>query len=72
MDGFPAPRAVIKLIACTCKQSCDETTCDCILNGPKCSDLSRVTTCSNQQEEEGDVIVVDDDEVLDPDVELTL
>ena len=73
MDGLPAPRAVIELIACTCKKSCDETTCDCILNGLKCSDLCRLTTCSNQPEEEGDVIVEeDDDEVLDPDVELTL
>ena len=48
MDGLPAPRAVIELIACTCKKSCDETTCDCILNGLKCLDLSRRTTCSNQ------------------------
>jgi len=49
------------------------TTCDCILNCLKCSDLCRLTTCSNQPEEEGDVIVEeDDDEVLDPDVELTL
>ena len=73
MDGLPAPRAVIELIACTCKKSCDETTCDCILNGLKCSDLCRLTTCSNQPEEEGDVIVEDDDdEVLDPDVELKL
>ena len=48
MDGFPAPRAVIELIACTCKKSCDETTCDWILNGLKCLDLSRLTTCSNQ------------------------
>ena len=72
MDDFPAPRAVIELIACTCKKSCDDTICDCILNGLKCSDLSRLTTCSNQPEEEEDVIVEDDNEVLDPDVELTL
>lgn len=74
MDGLPARRAVIELIACTCKKSCDETTCDCILNGLKCSDLCSLTTCSNQAEEEGDVIVEeeDDDEVFDLDVELTL
>ena len=48
MAGLPAPRAVIELIACTCKKSCDETTCDCILNGLKCLDLSRRTTCFNQ------------------------
>ncbi|CAH3033745.1 unnamed protein product [Porites lobata] len=48
MNGFPAPRAVIELNACTCKKSCDGTTCDCILNGLKCLDLSRRTTCSNQ------------------------
>ena len=70
MDGLPAPRAVIELIACSCKKSCDETTWDCILKGRKCSDLCRPTTCSNQPEEKGDVIIEADDdvEVLDLDV----
>ena len=74
MNGLPAPRAVIDLISCTCKKSCDETTCDCILNKLKCSDLYRMTTGSNQPEEEGDVLVEadDDDEVLDLDQELII
>jgi len=73
MDGLPAPRAVIELIACTYRKSCDETTCDCILNGLKCSSFCRLTTCSNQPEEDGDVIVEadNDDDVLHLDVELT-
>ena len=37
MDGLPAPRAVIELIACTHKKFCDEITRDCILHGLKCS-----------------------------------
>lgn len=71
MDGLPARRAMIELIAYSCKKSCDKNTCDCILNGLKCSALCRLTTCSNQQEEKGDVHVeendADDDEVPDLD-----
>ena len=64
MDGLPAPRAVIELIACTHKKSCDKITCDCILNGLKCSSFCRLTTCSNQPEEDGDVIAEADNREL--------
>ena len=57
MSGLPAPRAVIELMSCMCKKDCNDDSCDCIRNGLKCSDLCRLTTCSNQPDEEEDVQV---------------
>ena len=62
MSGLLAPKAVIELISCTCKKSCDDDSCDCIRNGLKCSDVSRLTTCSNQPDEEEVAVVELDDE----------
>ena len=71
MDGLPAPRAVIELIACSCKKS------DLVMkphliasSRDESAQTSRQTTCSNQPEEKGDVIIEADDdvEVLDLDV----
>ena len=44
MSGLPTPRAVIELMPCTCKRLCESNTCDCILNGLKCSDLCHLVT----------------------------
>lgn len=55
MNGLPAPRAILELIACTCKKACKDDSCDCIRNGLKCTDLCRLTTCSNQQDEDDDL-----------------
>lgn len=72
MSGLPAPRAVIELMACTCKRSCESNTCDCILNGLKCSDLCRLATCSNHPDEDEDFSLEEDeadDHDLTPDME---
>ncbi|KAK3730447.1 hypothetical protein QZH41_012641 [Actinostola sp. cb2023] len=71
MSGMSAPRAVIELMACTCKRLCDSNTCDCILNGLKCSNLCRLTTCSNQPDENED-LSLEEDEDIDHDLTLDL
>ena len=65
MSGLPAPRAVIELMSCVCKKACNDNSCDCIRNGLKCSDLCRLTTCSNQPDEEEDLQVNLDEEDVD-------
>ena len=68
MSGSPAPKAMIELLACTCKRVCKSNTCECILNGLKCSDLCRVADCSNQpdempfqsEEDDGDIDLLPD------------
>lgn len=61
MSGLPAPRAVIELLSCMCKKACNDDSCDCIRNGLKCSDLCRLTTCSNQPDEEDNVELDEED-----------
>ena len=56
------PKAVIELMSCMCKKECKDYSCDCIRNGLKCSDICRLTTCSNQPEEEDDLHVGYDEE----------
>ena len=62
MSGLPAPTAVIELISCMCKKGCTDDSYDCIRNGLKCSDLCRLTTCSNRPDEEEDIHVDLDEE----------
>ena len=62
MSGLPAPKAVIELMSCMCKKEYKDSSCDCIRNGLKCSDICRLTTCSNQPEEEDDLHVGYDEE----------
>lgn len=66
MSRPPAPRAVIELLSCMCRKACNDDSCECIRNGLKCSDICRLTNCSNQpeeEEEEGVYIDVDDEDV---------
>ena len=65
MSGLPAPRAVIELLSCMCKKACNDDSCYCIQNGLRCSDLCRLTTCSNQPDEEEDIQVDLDEEDVD-------
>jgi len=51
MSRSPAPKAVTELLAYTCKRVCKSNTCECILNGFKCSGLCRLADCSNQPDE---------------------
>ena len=69
MSGSPAPKAVIELLACTCRGGCRSNTCECILNGLKCSDLCRLADCSNQPNEMSFQSKEDDDDIdLLPDI----
>ena len=46
------------------KKACNDDSCDCIRNGLKCSNLFRLTTCSNQPDGEEDIQVdLDEDDV---------
>ena len=46
------------------QKACNDDSCDCIRNGLKCSDLCRLTTCSNKPDEEEDSQVdLEEDEV---------
>ena len=70
MSGSPAPNAVIELLACTCKRVCKSNTCECILNGLKCSDLCRLADCSNQPYETSFQSEEDEDDIdLLPDID---
>ena len=69
MSGTPAPKAVIEFPACTCKRVCEDNTCECILNGLKCSDLCRLADCSKQPDEESFPSQEDDDIDLLPDLD---
>jgi len=54
MSGSPAPKAVIELLACTCKRVCRSNTC--VLYGLKCSDLC----CFQSEEDDGDIDILPD------------
>ena len=70
MSGSPAPKAVIELLACTCKTVCKSNTCKCILNGLNCSDLCRLADCSNQSDEMSFQSEEDDGDIdLSPDID---
>ena len=69
MSGMPAPKAVIELLACACKRVCEDNTCECILNGLKCSDLCRLADYSNQPDKESFASQEEDDIDLLPDLD---
>ena len=65
MDGKPAPDAVLDLLSCTCRKSCDSATCACIKNGLRCTDMCTLRACTNQTAEND--LQNDDDEISDDD-----
>ena len=70
MSGSPTPKAVIELLAGTCKRVCKSNMCECILNGLKCSDLCRLVDCSNQPDEMSFQSEEDDGDIdLSPDID---
>lgn len=70
MDGSPAPQAVLDLLSCKCSRSCRLPSCECLVNGLKCTDMCRLRDCDNQpstedsdtEDIEEDVESNDDDE----------
>ena len=70
MSGSPAPKAVIELLACTCKRVCKSNTCERFLNGLKCSDLCCLANSSNQPDEMTFQLEEDDGDIdLSPDID---
>ena len=47
MNGEPAPKAVLKLLSCQCKKSCQLPSCTCLSNSLQCTDLCRLQDCGN-------------------------
>ena len=48
MSGSPAPQAVLDLLSCKCTRTCRQPTCECVINGLKCTDMCRLSDCENQ------------------------
>ncbi len=54
---------LLELLSCKCSRSCKNPTCPCLANGLRCTELCKLTTCSNQAQEE----VLDEDSEDDDD-----
>ena len=72
MDGQPAPKSVLDLIACNCSKVCKEGKCECITYGMKCTDMCKLSDCDNQSNAENESDVEEgfeayDDIILDDD-----
>ena len=52
MEGLPAPDAVLELMSCSSTHVCKAPQCKCIANGPRCTEVCRLTSCSNMQPDE--------------------
>ena len=47
----PAPQAVLELVKCGCKGSCEgKTNCSCKKNGLQCTALCKCSDCSNTED----------------------
>ena len=67
MSGSPAPDAVLQLLTCKCTRSCKLSECTCLTNGLKCTDMSKLQTCSNQPSEEQNTVELTDSDDGDGD-----
>ena len=47
----PAPSAVLELIKCRCRHSCNSANCSCLKNSLSCTALCKCTKCSNASKE---------------------
>jgi hypothetical protein len=47
MDGQPAPDAILEFLSCTCSKDCLPQNCVCIRNGLLCTDMCKLSNCSN-------------------------
>ena len=58
LEGLQAPDAGLELMACSCTRVCKAPQCKCIANGLHCTEMCRLTSCSNMQPDEGPETVV--------------
>ena len=65
MEGLPAPDAVLELMSCSCTHVCKAPQCKCIANGLHCTEMCRLTSCSNMQPDEEPETVVDNEDDFD-------
>ena len=47
-----APDAVIEMMSCTCKKTCNKEKCTCISNGLPCTDVCKCNSCTNRHVED--------------------
>ena len=63
MESLLAPDAVLELMSCSCTHVCKAPQCKCIANGLHCTEMCRLTSCSNMQpDEEPEAVVGNGDE----------
>jgi hypothetical protein len=62
-----APSAILELMSCNCTRQCVSSSCCCLKNGLKCTDMCKIQTCSNYKEVDFDVEVDPDDVDVDLD-----
>ena len=48
MDGQPAPQAILDLLACNCKRTCQLPSCECLANKLMCTNMCKLPNCGNQ------------------------
>jgi len=48
MDGQPAPKAVLDLLACNCPRKCELPKCVCMVNGLTFTNMCRLLDYENQ------------------------
>ena len=65
MEGLPAPGAVLELMSCSCTCVCKTPQCKCIANGPRCTEMCKLTSCSNMQPDDEPEAVVDNEDDFD-------
>ena len=58
MTGPMAPDAVLGFLSCKCMKNCQLPSCQCMVNGLKCTEACKLQTCGNMK---------DDDDSLDSD-----
>ena len=56
MSDQPASDAVLEFLSCSGTRACVNPTCVCIVNGRRCTDMCRLSTCENivRNEEENE------------------
>lgn len=69
MEKKPAPEAVLELLACKCKRSCNSQSCPCVANGLKYTDICALSNCENQVEADEEMEVGSSDVDDDPEEE---
>ena len=51
MSGPPAPQVVLEFMSCKCRRVCELPTCECMVNGLKCTDECRLKDCTNMTDD---------------------